>query len=201
MPLSKTYIKSRNSYKVTFEVPAQANPNKQDIKLLGDFNDWSWEEAPTMKKTKSTFKVAVELSAGKKYQYRFMVGQEYWYNDEIADEYVSSPFGGIDNCVVNLPTPSKNVSDSKLKITKVDFTKIEGIGPKINSLLIEAGYTSFESLSKASKADLSSVLALAGKRYQMHDPSTWAKQAKLIFGGKVKQLEKLQAELKGGRKK
>jgi len=35
----------------------------------------------------------------------------------------------------------------------------------------------------------------------MHDPGTWARQAKLAAGDKWDQLKKLQDELDGGRKK
>ena len=79
------------------------------------------------------------------------------------------------------------------------LTKIEGIGPKIAQLLTKAGIKTFEDLSKAKKATLVGVLKDAGNRFQMHDPSTWAKQAKLASAGKWDALAKLQKELKAGK--
>ncbi|NNE30437.1 MAG: DUF4332 domain-containing protein [Saprospiraceae bacterium] len=79
------------------------------------------------------------------------------------------------------------------------LTKIEGIGPKIASLLKKAGIKTLQDLSKAKKATLTGILKEAGSRYQMHDPSSWAKQAKLGAAGKWDALAKLQKELKGGK--
>jgi len=80
-----------------------------------------------------------------------------------------------------------------------DLTKIEGIGPKISQLLNKDGLKTFSDLAKAKKARLTGILDAAGSRYRMHDPSTWAKQAKLAAADKWDQLAKLQGELKGGK--
>ncbi|RMF04327.1 MAG: 50S ribosomal protein L17, partial [Bacteroidetes bacterium] len=82
-----------------------------------------------------------------------------------------------------------------------DLTKIEGVGPKIAEHLNKGGITTFADLSNASKTQLQSILDAAGPRYRMHDPSTWAQQAKLAAAGKWEELKKLQDELKGGRAK
>ena len=79
--------------------------------------------------------------------------------------------------------------------------KIEGVGLKIESLLHAKGILTFADLSKAKKATLTGVLADAGARFKMHDPTTWAKQAKLAAAGDWEKLAKWQDELKGGKKK
>jgi len=92
----------------------------------------------------------------------------------------------------------------KAKAKKVGadkLTKIEGIGPKIASLLQADGITTFKKLSKASNKKLQGILDAAGSRYRMHNPTTWAQQAELASSGDWKKLEKLQAKLNGGRKK
>ncbi len=223
MSLKKSFIKSRNSFKVTFKVPEQVNPEGKEIRILGGFNNWSWEEAPALKPTNGTFKVDVELKAGSTYEYRFMVDQSYWLNDGLADAYTPSPYDNVENCVVVLDLPEtassvaapsvaapKKVAKKASKKTtpvaksktevKVDFTKIEGIGPKIASLILEAGYITYEDLAKAKKKELTAILSAAGKRFQMHDPSSWAKQSKFLAQGNLVALKKLQDELKGGRK-
>ena len=80
-----------------------------------------------------------------------------------------------------------------------DLTLVEGIGPKIAELLHAAGIVSFADLAAAKPAALKNILESAGKRYQMHDPATWPKQALLARDGKMAELTKLQAELKGGK--
>ena len=82
---------------------------------------------------------------------------------------------------------------------KFDLTLIEGIGPKIQELLVKAGITNFDQLANSSPADLKNILTEAGTRFQMHDPSTWAAQAKLAAAGKMDELKVLQDELKGGK--
>ena len=80
-----------------------------------------------------------------------------------------------------------------------DLTKIEGIGPKVEKVLKEAGITSFESLSQVSPAEVKSTLDAAG--LQMMNPEGWIEQAHLAARGDWQGLQKLQDELKGGRRK
>jgi len=81
-----------------------------------------------------------------------------------------------------------------------DLKKIEGIGPKIASILIESGIDTFEKLAQADPQKISALLIeKGGKRYAMHDPSTWPKQAALAAAGKWDELSELQDKLKGGR--
>ncbi len=83
--------------------------------------------------------------------------------------------------------------------TKDDLTIIEGIGPKIAELLNSAGINSFKELSSAKADAVKAILDAAGSKFKMHDPTTWAKQAKLAAQGKMDDLKKLQDELKGGK--
>lgn len=87
----------------------------------------------------------------------------------------------------------------KAEQTKDDLKKIEGIGPKIEELLNNAGIHSFKQLSTTETNKIKDVLNEAGPRYQMHDPGSWPRQAQLAADGKWEQLEKLQDELDGGR--
>jgi len=201
MSLIKSFVKSRNAYKVTFMVPQNSYLEGREIRLLGEFNNWNWDNAPSLKQSNGSYKVVVELSAGQSYQYRYLVDQSEWINDNIADSYTPSPYANVDNCVVSLDQPVALVQKSTKTKSKVDFRKIEGVGPKIASLLHDAGFKSYEELAGASKEELESILAVGGKKYQMHDPTTWPKQSDLLAKSDLVKLKKLQAELKGGRKK
>jgi len=100
-------------------------------------------------------------------------------------------------------TKKKKTTKKKKKATKSakdNLKLIEGIGQKIEGLLNDAGIITFEELT-ATKVDfLKAILEDAGSRYKMHDPSTWAEQAGLAHKEEWDALEKLQEELKGGRK-
>jgi len=87
------------------------------------------------------------------------------------------------------PAPSK----------KDDLTKIEGIGPKINQLLNDAGIHTFQDLAQSEYETLKSILHEAGERFRIHDPTTWPRQSALAEKGLWEELQKLQDHLKGGR--
>ena len=100
------------------------------------------------------------------------------------------------------PAADKKPAAKSAKTTaKVDdLVLIEGIGPKIAELLNAAGITSFTTLAGTKPAAIKAILEAADKRYQMHDPATWPKQAALARDGKTAELAKLQDQLKAGRK-
>ena len=79
-----------------------------------------------------------------------------------------------------------------------DLKLIEGIGPKIASLLNLAGIFTFAQLAQTPVADLQAVLDKAGLR--LGDPATWPDQAALAAKGDLAGLQALQDSLKGGRK-
>ena len=79
------------------------------------------------------------------------------------------------------------------------LTKIEGIGPKIQELLNQAGIYSFKHLADTAVPKLSKILENAGSRFQMHNPGTWPKQSKMAADGAWEQLKKWQDELDGGK--
>jgi predicted flap endonuclease-1-like 5' DNA nuclease len=80
-----------------------------------------------------------------------------------------------------------------------NLTVIEGIGPKIEAILKNAGIMTLEQLAQADPADIELILEQADPRYQMHDPATWPAQARLAANGNWDVLEDYQEKLKGGR--
>ena len=81
-----------------------------------------------------------------------------------------------------------------------ELEKVEGIGPKIASILIENGIMDLEDLSKTSVDTLNKILDQAGSQYNVADPSTWPEQAALGARGDWEAMEKLKEELQGGRR-
>jgi large subunit ribosomal protein L27 len=100
------------------------------------------------------------------------------------------------------PVPKKAAAPKKEKAPKLDDLKlVEGIGPKIETLLKEGGITTWAELAEAPIERIKEILEAAGPRYQIHNPSTWPAQAKLAAEGKWEELKTLQDELVGGRDK
>jgi predicted flap endonuclease-1-like 5' DNA nuclease len=89
----------------------------------------------------------------------------------------------------------------KAKPDKVDDLKIvEGIGPKIEQVLNQAGIWTFNQLAKLNEGALRKVLTDADPSYKIHNPASWPQQCSLAEQGKWDELKKLQDELLGGRK-
>jgi len=77
-----------------------------------------------------------------------------------------------------------------------DLKKVEGIGPKIASTLVEAGIDTFAKLAKTDAAKISEIIA--GVRGN-HVTDTWPAQAQMAADGKWDELKKWQDELDGGK--
>ncbi len=80
-----------------------------------------------------------------------------------------------------------------------DLKIVEGIGPKIASILAAAGITTFAQLAATDVSRLKEIIAQAGLT-ALADPTTWPQQAGLAAAGKLDELEILQGQLKGGRR-
>ncbi len=94
----------------------------------------------------------------------------------------------------------KAAAPKKEKAPKLDDLKIvEGIGPKIETLLKEGGINTWAELAEAPVDRLKEILDAAGPRYQIHDPSSWPAQAKFAAAGQWDELKEYQEMLIGGR--
>jgi len=91
--------------------------------------------------------------------------------------------------------PAKKAAPSK-KPKADDLKKIEGIGPKIASTLIEAGVDTFDKLAKTKPAKISEIIAEVRGN---HVTDTWPEQANMAAEGKWDELKKWQDELDGGK--
>ena len=100
-------------------------------------------------------------------------------------------------------TPSKvekmAVKAFGFSLNPEDLKIIEGIGPKIEGLLKEAGIANWSDLASASVDTLQGVLEKAGNRYKLAKPDTWPQQAELATKGQWSALKTLQDQLDGGR--
>ncbi|HKK75142.1 MAG TPA: carbohydrate-binding module family 20 domain-containing protein [Saprospiraceae bacterium] len=222
--IKKQYLKSKPVCKVTFTLPVTALAEAKEVRVVGDFNNWNWEEGTPMKAGKKEYKATLNLATGRNYEFRYIAEDGTWENDWEADAYVPSPYYGVDNSIVQVEevlfskkgsgeAAPKNVPSAKAanptakpkkkatkKAKKDNLKTIEGIGPKIEKLLTEKGVDTFAKLAKAKPAFLKEVLAEAGSRFKMHDPSTWPEQAALAAKGDKKALDALQEKLKGGKR-
>lgn len=80
-----------------------------------------------------------------------------------------------------------------------DLKVVEGIGPRIEELCHERGIRTWHELSQTDHSVLQSMLEEAGPRFQMHDPGSWPRQAKLLANGQWTDFKELTDRLDGGR--
>ena len=70
------------------------------IGVAGDFNGWDWNQT-LLEAHGDHLEARVEVERGHKYQFRYRGGDQTWFNDDQADDYVPNEFGGV-NCLIDL---------------------------------------------------------------------------------------------------
>jgi len=96
--MKKTYSKTGNTCRVTFELPAEAN--LKSAALCGEFNNWDKTEHLLVRRKKGNFSTTLSLEAGKEYHFRYWVDDERWENDWNADKYSPNAFNSEDSVIV-----------------------------------------------------------------------------------------------------
>lgn len=83
--------------------------------------------------------------------------------------------------------------------TPDDLKIVEGIGPKIEQLLNQAGILTFAQLANTAPERITEILRAAGPRFQIHDPATWPQQAAMARDGQWETLKAWQDALNKGK--
>lgn len=102
MSIKKQYLKSKPECKVTFVLAKEVATNAKEVTLVGEFNDWDKKVTLMTKLKNGSFKINLNLPAGKEYQFRYLVDGKDWINDADADKYVLNNFSNEDNCVISV---------------------------------------------------------------------------------------------------
>lgn len=87
-----------------------------------------------------------------------------------------------------IPKMSEQKLDGFASLKTNNFQLIEGIGPKMESVLHENGINSWTELSTKSKGELKAILDQYGDKYAIIDPSDWPLQAKFAMKNNWKKL-------------
>jgi len=119
-------------------------------------------------------------------------------DDEVENkEEISQPVTETEDSSSEAPKMEQEASN---KPDSDDLKKIEGIGPKIESLLNEEGIYTYQDIIDAGPDKIKEILLKSGPQYKVHDPSTWDEQAQLAMDEKWDDLLQMQSKLKGGKK-
>lgn len=78
------------------------------------------------------------------------------------------------------------------KVKQDDLTVVAGIGAKISELFNTNGISTWAELASTSVDRCQEILNIGGKRYEIHNPGSWPKQAKMAALGQWTTLKKWQ---------
>jgi 1,4-alpha-glucan branching enzyme len=102
MSIKKRFLKSRPECKVTFRLSGEQAEEAETVHVVGDFNDWETTATPMKKLKSGDFTVTLDLDVDQEYEFRYLIDQAAWQNDQTADRYVPTPFPSIKNSVLVL---------------------------------------------------------------------------------------------------
>jgi len=96
--LKKRFFKTNDDCEVAFEV---ASDDAESVALVCEANGW---EPIEMKKNKAgAFRTRLRVPKSRRFQFRYLVDQHAWVNDEDADGYVRNQFGGENGVLDTTP--------------------------------------------------------------------------------------------------
>ena len=100
--LKKRFFKTKEECEVTFEY---AGTEANDVALVGEFNDWYPLSMKKAKKKGSPFRIKIRLPKNGNYQFRYILDQQEWVNEESADAFWPNEFGEENSVVTTHKTP------------------------------------------------------------------------------------------------
>ena len=95
--ITKKYSKDGKKCRVTFKLPVEINSGT--VQLYGEFTNWVGQDMTRQKK--GGFTLSIPLEAGRKYQFRYLLDDNRWTNDNEADGSIPNPYGSEDS-VLNI---------------------------------------------------------------------------------------------------
>jgi 1,4-alpha-glucan branching enzyme len=94
--ITKETVKKQDLVRVTFELPSTIWADR--VNVVGEFNDWDTTATPmTRNRSDANWKVTIELKAGERYRFRYLVDGKEWLNDWHADDHEENPYGSYDS--------------------------------------------------------------------------------------------------------
>ena len=110
---------------------------------------------------------------------------------------------GITKLEKELEERSQEAASQKARIRSMqdDLTVIDGIGPRVSSVLRSAGVTSFSKLAEKEPEEIQGILVAENPSLtRLTDPSTWHEQARMAADNDWEGLKALQDDIKEKRR-
>ncbi len=108
MSIKKQFLRTKDVCKVTFELSEALSATATSATVVGEFNDWNKTATPMRKRKKDgVFYLSLDLAKDREFQFRYLLDENTWVNDEEADSYAPNPFGEAENCVLSTHNPDE----------------------------------------------------------------------------------------------
>lgn len=103
--MKKVVVTNEEAYSVSFHFSGSDSDPVNSVKVLGDFNEWSHQNAFVLKRNaKGDFEGTFKIPAGREYHFRYLINGERWANEKNADRFDASPlYANVENSVLSLP--------------------------------------------------------------------------------------------------
>lgn len=208
------------SKKIIFKLAAKYVSGAKSAILVGSFNNWDTNQGIQMEAQEDgSMKVELSLEPGEAYEYRYLLSDGRWVNDDGPKKMVEAFGYKIENCVLAIPAEKKKAAAAKAKpaakktaavkttestkavkekkaVTNNDLTKILGVNKKIAGILNAEGIRTYAELGKCTMKQLMLILENAALDNKTKYHTTWTKQAKWAAADKWDELAAYQTELK-----
>ncbi|GAF04031.1 hypothetical protein JCM21142_72724 [Saccharicrinis fermentans DSM 9555 = JCM 21142] len=103
MSIKKQFLKSKPECKVTFKFEKRADLSPTSVKVVGNFNDWNQQTDPMKQLKSGDHTQTIYLPSGSQIQFRYLVNDSIWLNDQDADSFIDAGMGNADkNSVLQL---------------------------------------------------------------------------------------------------
>lgn len=117
--------KQNMAKKVTFTLSAEVVGEATSGLLMGEFNNWNYNDGISLKKQKDgSMTASASLEPGMRYEYRYLLNDGRWVNDHSADHYVHISGLHVDNCVITVPEEVKEAKKAAVKAPKEQATPV-----------------------------------------------------------------------------
>ena len=124
--------------KVTFTLSAEVVGEATSGLLLGEFNNWDYNDGINLQKQEDGSMMATaSLEPGKRYEYRYLLNDGRWVNDHSAEHYVHISGFHVENCVIIVAEETKK-APAKEKVEKVVTEKVKPVAKKAAATKVKA---------------------------------------------------------------
>jgi 1,4-alpha-glucan branching enzyme len=97
--ISRSYYNNGRTCRLTFRyIPERP---VSSVYLVSDFDDWDTTARPLVRRKDGSYSTSLVVPGGSRIQFRYLIDNEHWLNDDDADEFVNNNHGETDG-VLNL---------------------------------------------------------------------------------------------------